>query len=211
MRRAASSRAASGRSPRRWRSAIRTSTSSSGGTAIRRSTLSSPRTDDADPPLPQWPLPLPDARRLRLVADPRRRERGQGGLDRQPKWVPSARRRTRARSGRIFPPGDSTGGQARPSIDHRDEPSSRRRPKYDRDRQSFDARHEVAGLDRLRCGQHRRRCPASRRRTAGVGCRACDTTTFYRVYLGRAELSGAIRAGQLTMSGPRTLQRGFGH
>lgn len=38
-----------------------------------------------------------------------------------------------------------------------------------------------------------------------------DTTTLYRVYLGRAELSGAIRAGQLTMSGPRTLQRGFGH
>ena len=28
--------------------------------------------------------------------------------------------------------------------------------------------------------------------------------------LGRAELGGAIRAGQLTMSGPRTLQRGFG-
>ena len=38
-----------------------------------------------------------------------------------------------------------------------------------------------------------------------------DTTTLYRVYLGRAELGGAIRAGQLTMSGPRTLQRGFGH
>jgi hypothetical protein len=37
-----------------------------------------------------------------------------------------------------------------------------------------------------------------------------DTTTLYRVYLGRAELGGAIRAGQLTMSGPRTLQRGFG-
>ena len=32
-----------------------------------------------------------------------------------------------------------------------------------------------------------------------------DTTTLYRVYLGRAELGGAIRAGQLTMSGPRTL------
>jgi hypothetical protein len=38
-----------------------------------------------------------------------------------------------------------------------------------------------------------------------------DTTTLYRVYLGQAELGGAIRAGQLTMSGPRTLQRGFGH
>ena len=38
-----------------------------------------------------------------------------------------------------------------------------------------------------------------------------DTATLYRVYLGRAELGGAIRAGQLTMSGPRTLQRGFGH
>jgi hypothetical protein len=37
-----------------------------------------------------------------------------------------------------------------------------------------------------------------------------DTTTLYRVYLGRAELGGAIRAGQLTMSGPRTLGRGFG-
>jgi hypothetical protein len=37
-----------------------------------------------------------------------------------------------------------------------------------------------------------------------------DTTTLYRVYLGRAELGAAIRAGQLTMSGPRTLQRGFG-
>ena len=38
-----------------------------------------------------------------------------------------------------------------------------------------------------------------------------DTATLYRVYLGRAELSGAIRAGQLTISGPRTLQSGFGH
>ena len=38
-----------------------------------------------------------------------------------------------------------------------------------------------------------------------------DTATLYRVYLGRAELGGAIRAGQLTMSGPRTLQRGLGH
>jgi DNA-binding HxlR family transcriptional regulator len=37
-----------------------------------------------------------------------------------------------------------------------------------------------------------------------------DTATLYRVYLGRAELGGAIRAGQLAMSGPRTLQRGFG-
>src|SRR5919109_3541017 len=36
-----------------------------------------------------------------------------------------------------------------------------------------------------------------------------DTATLYRVYLGRAELGAAIRAGQLTMSGPRTLQRGF--
>jgi DNA-binding HxlR family transcriptional regulator len=38
-----------------------------------------------------------------------------------------------------------------------------------------------------------------------------DTTTLYRVYLGQAELGAAIRAGQLTISGPRTLQRGFGH
>ena len=38
-----------------------------------------------------------------------------------------------------------------------------------------------------------------------------DTSTLYRVYLGRVELGGAIRAGQLTMSGPRTLQRAFGH
>src|SRR4029453_16465541 len=38
-----------------------------------------------------------------------------------------------------------------------------------------------------------------------------DTATLYRVYLGRAELMGAIRAGQLTMSGARTLQREFGH
>jgi hypothetical protein len=37
-----------------------------------------------------------------------------------------------------------------------------------------------------------------------------DTATLYRVYLGRAELGAAIRAGQLTMSGPRTLQSGFG-
>ena len=38
-----------------------------------------------------------------------------------------------------------------------------------------------------------------------------DTATLYRVYLGRAELGDAIRAGQVTMSGPQTLQRGFGH
>ena len=37
-----------------------------------------------------------------------------------------------------------------------------------------------------------------------------DTATLYRVYLGRVELGGAIRAGQLTMSGPRALQRGLG-
>jgi DNA-binding HxlR family transcriptional regulator len=37
-----------------------------------------------------------------------------------------------------------------------------------------------------------------------------DTGTLYRVYLGRVELGGAIRAGRLTMSGPHTLQRGFG-
>jgi DNA-binding HxlR family transcriptional regulator len=39
---------------------------------------------------------------------------------------------------------------------------------------------------------------------------AVDTTTLYRVYMGRAELGGALRAGQLTLSGPPTLQRGFG-
>jgi DNA-binding HxlR family transcriptional regulator len=38
-----------------------------------------------------------------------------------------------------------------------------------------------------------------------------DTGTLYSVYLGRAELRGAIRAGRLTFSGPRPLQRGFGH
>jgi DNA-binding HxlR family transcriptional regulator len=38
-----------------------------------------------------------------------------------------------------------------------------------------------------------------------------DTTTLYRVYLGQADLGGAIRARQLTMNGPRALQRGFGH
>ena len=37
-----------------------------------------------------------------------------------------------------------------------------------------------------------------------------DTTTLYRVYLGRAELGGAIGAGRLTMRGPRMLQLGFG-
>ena len=36
-----------------------------------------------------------------------------------------------------------------------------------------------------------------------------DTGTLYRVYLGRAELTGAIRAGKVTMSGPGGLQRGF--
>jgi DNA-binding HxlR family transcriptional regulator len=37
-----------------------------------------------------------------------------------------------------------------------------------------------------------------------------DTATLYRVYLGRARLADAIRAGRLKMTGPRTLQRGFG-
>ena len=37
-----------------------------------------------------------------------------------------------------------------------------------------------------------------------------DTATLYRVYLGRAELGGAMRAGKLTLNGPRDLQRGFG-
>ena len=37
-----------------------------------------------------------------------------------------------------------------------------------------------------------------------------DTRTLYRVYLGRADLRDAIRAGQLTLSGPRKLQAGFG-
>jgi DNA-binding HxlR family transcriptional regulator len=37
-----------------------------------------------------------------------------------------------------------------------------------------------------------------------------DTATLYRVYLGRAELGDAIRAGTLTMSGPRALQRELG-
>src|SRR4029450_9664725 len=38
-----------------------------------------------------------------------------------------------------------------------------------------------------------------------------DTNTLYRVYLGRAELGGAMRAGGLAMSGPQTLQRAFRH
>lgn len=37
-----------------------------------------------------------------------------------------------------------------------------------------------------------------------------DTATLYRVYLGRAELGSAMRAGKLTMTGLKTLQRGFG-
>jgi DNA-binding HxlR family transcriptional regulator len=36
-----------------------------------------------------------------------------------------------------------------------------------------------------------------------------DTATLYLVYLGRAELSAAIRSGKLTLLGPRPLQRGF--
>jgi DNA-binding HxlR family transcriptional regulator len=39
---------------------------------------------------------------------------------------------------------------------------------------------------------------------------AVDTTALYLVYLGRIELGGAIRAGRLTLSGQRALQRGFG-
>jgi DNA-binding HxlR family transcriptional regulator len=38
-----------------------------------------------------------------------------------------------------------------------------------------------------------------------------DTRTLYRIYLGKVELAGAVRAGRLTMSGPPTLQRGFGN
>ena len=34
-----------------------------------------------------------------------------------------------------------------------------------------------------------------------------DTATLYRVYLGRVELGGAMRARKLTLSGPRVLQR----
>jgi DNA-binding HxlR family transcriptional regulator len=37
-----------------------------------------------------------------------------------------------------------------------------------------------------------------------------DTATLYRVYLGRADLGGALRAHKLTLSGPRALQRAFG-
>jgi len=37
-----------------------------------------------------------------------------------------------------------------------------------------------------------------------------DTATLYRVYLGRAELGGAMRTRKLAMDGPRALQRGFG-
>jgi DNA-binding HxlR family transcriptional regulator len=37
-----------------------------------------------------------------------------------------------------------------------------------------------------------------------------DTATLYRVYLGRAELAGALRTHMLTMRGPRALQHGFG-
>jgi DNA-binding HxlR family transcriptional regulator len=37
-----------------------------------------------------------------------------------------------------------------------------------------------------------------------------DTATLYRVYLGRVELAGAMRARKLTMSGPQALQRAFG-
>jgi hypothetical protein len=36
-----------------------------------------------------------------------------------------------------------------------------------------------------------------------------DTATLYRVYLGRADLGGAMRARKLTLSGPRVLQRAF--
>jgi DNA-binding HxlR family transcriptional regulator len=39
---------------------------------------------------------------------------------------------------------------------------------------------------------------------------AVDTATLYRVYLGRAELTGALRAGAVTLAGRRELQRGFG-
>jgi DNA-binding HxlR family transcriptional regulator len=36
-----------------------------------------------------------------------------------------------------------------------------------------------------------------------------DTATLYRVYLGRVELGGAMKARKLAISGPRALQRGF--
>jgi DNA-binding HxlR family transcriptional regulator len=38
-----------------------------------------------------------------------------------------------------------------------------------------------------------------------------DTATLYRVYLGRADLRGAVQAGRLMLSGPQAMQRGFGH
>jgi DNA-binding HxlR family transcriptional regulator len=37
-----------------------------------------------------------------------------------------------------------------------------------------------------------------------------DTAALYRVYLGRAELADAMRAGKLTLDGPTVLQRRFG-
>lgn len=37
-----------------------------------------------------------------------------------------------------------------------------------------------------------------------------DTRTLYAVYMGRAALADALRAGGLTMRGPRALQRAFG-
>jgi DNA-binding HxlR family transcriptional regulator len=37
-----------------------------------------------------------------------------------------------------------------------------------------------------------------------------DTGTLYRVYLGRADLGGAMRAHKLTLSGPTSLQHAFG-
>ena len=37
-----------------------------------------------------------------------------------------------------------------------------------------------------------------------------DTASLYRVYLGRTDLGGAMRARKLTLSGPRALQRAFG-
>src|SRR5262245_38789404 len=36
-----------------------------------------------------------------------------------------------------------------------------------------------------------------------------DTATLYRVYLGRAELTGALRGRKMAMRGPTALQRGF--
>ncbi|HWH45057.1 MAG TPA: winged helix-turn-helix transcriptional regulator [Thermoleophilaceae bacterium] len=39
---------------------------------------------------------------------------------------------------------------------------------------------------------------------------AVDTRTLFRVYLGRADLGGAIAAGRLTMDGPQTLQKELG-